>query len=528
MMAKTSEVPVLIVGGGAVGCALSLELARRGVEYRCIDRMAGPGHESRAIALHARTIELMNLVDPALSREVLDHTVWCKGYVMHFLRAGERTEVRPGLDYTTIDSRYNGIASQSQGTTQRIIRDYTASRFARGIEYHTKFEDLTQDGDGVIARVTHADRGDEEEWIRCRYLVAADGINSRVRRGLGLSVKGQDYAGSFFQNLDIHLHGFPDWTDYFHYCVGTDHFLMVAPLPGGYFRLLLSDRGEAADPAITPQRAFTRLLEQHFDGITIGDVVWHSRWETWVRLADTFRHGNVFLAGDSAHVHSTTGGQGMNCCMQDAFNLGWKLALVLQGHAAPGLLDSYEAERRPIAEQVIWAASSLHDIFMTHGKDIAARKRTMFEPGYTDKVVNYCSGVAYTYRESAAASGAVPAAGGPAIGDRAPDVDFECGGTLFDRLRHRYFTLLAMPGSRDSAPAANALKARFGAVLDVEILPSSEALARRYGSAAGSPDGGLVLVRPDGHVAFKATVDEAGQLDRYLRTTLAAEPPAGV
>ena len=236
--------------------------------------------------------------------------------------------------------------------------------------------------------------------IRCKYLIAADGINSRVRRGLGLSVKGKDYTGSFFQNLDIHLNGFTDWKDHFHYCVGTDHFLMVAPLPGGHFRLLLSDRGEAADPTITPQQAFMRLLSKHYDGITMGEVVWHSRWETWVRLADTFREGGVFLAGDSAHVHSTTGGQGMNCCMQDAFNLGWKLALVLKGHAKPDLLDTYEAERRPVAEQVIWAASSLHDIFMTHGKDIAQRRQTMFEPGYTEKVVNYCSGVSYTYKDA--------------------------------------------------------------------------------------------------------------------------------
>jgi NADPH-dependent dioxygenase len=90
----------------------------------------------------------------------------------------------------------------------------------------------------------------------------------------------------------------------------------------------LSDRGEAAGSSLTPRQAFMRLLEQHYDGITLGEVVWHSKWETWVRLADTFRHGNVLLAGDSAHVHSTTGGQGMNCCMQDAFNLGWKLALL--------------------------------------------------------------------------------------------------------------------------------------------------------------------------------------------------------
>ena len=512
----TSEVPVLIVGGGAVGSVLSMELARRGIEYRCIDRMSGPGRESRAIALHARTIELMDLVDPALSKQLLDRDLWCRGYVMHFLRDGERTEVRPGLDYTTVDSRYNCILSHNQSETEGFVREYTRSRFDRGIEYNTTFRDLTQDASGVTARVIHTDRGDEEEFIRCQYLVAGDGINSRVRRGLGLSVKGKDYTGSFFQNLDIHLNGFTDWKDHFHYCVGTDHFLMVAPLPGGHFRLLLSDRGEAADPTLTPQQAFMRLLDKHYDGITMGDVVWHSRWETWVRLADTFREGNVFLAGDSAHVHSTTGGQGMNCCMQDAFNLGWKLALVLKGHASGELLDTYEAERRPVAEQVIWAASSLHDIFMTHGKDIAQRKQTMFEPGYTEKVVNACSGVAYTYRDVVRGPEGLRELDGPAIGDRAPDIDFESGGTLFDRLRHQYFTLLAMPDGDDIRPALASLQKRFGTVLNVETLPSSDALSRRYGAS----DGRLFLVRPDGYIAFKSRADEARLLEAHLGTLL--------
>jgi NADPH-dependent dioxygenase len=517
-MTTTSEVPVLIVGGGAVGSVLSMELARRGIEYRCIDRMPGPGRETRAIALHSRTIELLDLVDPELSKRVLELSHWCKGYVMHFVHGGRRTEVRPGLDYTTVDSRYNCIMSHDQSQTEGAIRDYTAAKFGKHIEYSTTFQSLTQDGDGVVARVTHTDRGDEEELIRCRFLIAADGINSRVRRGLGLAVKGKDYTGSFFQNLDIYLHGFDDVTDYFHYCVGTDHFLMVAPLPGGHFRLLLSDRGEAADPNITPQEAFMRLLSQHYDGITMGEVVWHSKWETWVRLADTFRQGNVFLAGDSAHVHSTTGGQGMNCCMQDAFNLGWKLALVLKGDAGHALLDSYEAERRPIAEQVIWAASSLHDIFMTHGKDIAQRKETMFEPGYTEKVVNYCSGVAYTYKDFVPKPGTETEIDGPAIGDRAPDIDFEGGGTLFDRLRHDYFTLLVMPGDKDLGPAIAKLEERFGRVLAVEVLPPSDALSERY----GANDGRVFLVRPDGYIAFKARADEAGQLEPYLGRLLAA------
>src|SRR4030095_320286 len=116
----------------------------------------------------------------------------------------------------------------------------------------------------------------------------------------------------------------------------------------------------------------------------------------------------------------------------------------LKGYARADLLDTYEAERRPVAEQVIWAASSLHDIFMTHGKDIAQRRQTMVEPGYTEKVVNYCSGVSYTYRDVARKPPTLSDLDGPAIGDRAPDRDFEQGGTLFDRLRHEALTLLVV------------------------------------------------------------------------------------
>ncbi len=231
-----------------------------------------------------------------------------------------------------------------------------------------------------------------------------------------------------------------------------------------------------------------------------------------MRLADTFRDGNVFLAGDSAHVHSTTGGQGMNCCMQDAFNLGWKLALVLKGHAKPELLDTYEAERRPVAEQVIWAASSLHDIFMTHGKDIAQRRETMFEPGYTEKVVNACSGVAYTYRDVTAKPGALSEIDGPAIGDRAPDIDFESGGTLFDRLRHQYFTLLVMPdgtATRARRVVDEALRRRPGRQRCCRNRRHSRSVTDRV--MGGSSSCGRTGMLPS-----RAQLDEAGLLETYL------------
>jgi hypothetical protein len=180
------------------------------------------------------------------------------------------------------------------------------------------------------------------------------------------------------------------------------------------------------------------------------------------------------------------------------------------------LLDTYETERRPVAEQVIWAASSLHDIFMTHGKDIAQRKQTMFDPGYTERVVNTCSGIAYTYRDYIQKTAGLTDISGPAIGDRAPDIDFERGGALFDKIRHEYFTLLTMAGDSAASAVVHGLQQRFSPVVAVESLPVSDALSKRYGPS----DGRLFLIRPDGYVGFKCSANEAPLLEANLNGLL--------
>jgi NADPH-dependent dioxygenase len=515
---KTTEAPVLIVGGGPAGTLLTLELARRGVDARTVDRLPQAQTTSKAITVHARTLEILERIDERLVARYLEHGIHNKGYILHFVDAnGRRSEVRPGIDFTTVDSRYPYILVHGQSDTEKYLRDYTRDQLGRTTEWSTQCVDVRQDADGVTATLVHSDRNDEQELVRCRYLIACDGINSRVRRSLGLAQEESDYAGTVLQNLDAFLNGFPDADDYIHYCAGTDHFIMVVKLPGGFYRMLLSDRGEAADPNVTPERAFMGLVDKHFDGVTLGDVVWHSKWQSSVRLAHTYRQGNVFLAGDSAHAHSTTGGQGMNCCLQDAYNLGWKLAMVVRGVAKPALLDTYVTERRPIAEQVIWAASSLHEIFMGHGKDIAERAKKIGDRKFLEAVVGRCSGLSYTYRDYVPKSEGLTPIEGPAIGDRAPDVDFEGGGTLFDLTRHTGFTLLAMPAratpSEHTAQTLAALQQRFGAVLQSHCVPPSRALAQHYGFAG---EDRLYLLRPDGYVGYCCVASEAVRLSADL------------
>lgn len=514
---KQSQVPVLVVGAGAAGTMLTLELARRGVRVRTVDRLAKPAETSRAITVHARTAEILERIDKRLIERYLDRGIRNKGYVLHFVdAAGKRSEVRPGIDFTTLDSRYPYILVHRQSETEQYLREYTSAHYGVSPDWDTTCVDVKQDADGVTAVL---ESGGVQEEVRCQYLVACDGPNSRVRAAVGLAQDESDYRGTVLQNLDAYLENFPDAGDYVHYCAGTDHFIMIVALPGGFYRLLLSDRGEAAAPDVRPEDAFMRLVDKHFDGVKLGKTVWHSKWQSYVRLAHTYRQGRVFLAGDSAHVHSTTGGQGLNCCMQDAYNLGWKLAFVVKHYARPALLDTYEAERKPIAEQVIWAASALHEIFMGHGKDIAERAQRMQEPGFLDAVVGRCSGISYTYRDPNA-TGTMP--GGLAIGDRAPDADVGGGHTLYELTRHSRYTLFVLlAGETGKGRVELELKAlvqRFKSVLELRVLTPTEDLAKRYGTSSRDR---ILLVRPDGYIAFRCLVAEVSQLEFYLTTWFA-------
>jgi NADPH-dependent dioxygenase len=507
---------VLIIGGGAAGTMLSLQLARYGAEARTIDRLAEPATASKAITIHARMAEIFAQIDPRLVERYLQRGIHNKGYVLHFVDAdGRRSEVRPGIDFTTLDSDYPFILVHGQGETEQGLRDYLLEEYGRSTEWGVECRSVEHRADGVLATLRHADG--EIEQVHCRYLVACDGMNSRVRRSLGLIQDESDYAGAKMQNLDVFLNGFPDAEDYVHYCAGTDHFIMIVKLPGGFFRLLLSDRGEAARPGVLPERAFMNLVDRHFDGVSLGEVVWHSKWESWARLAHTYRDRNVFLAGDSAHVHSTTGGQGMNCCMQDAYNLGWKLGLVLDGSAGAGLLDSYESERRPIAEQVIWAASSLHEIFMGHGKDIGERAKRIHDTQFLDAVVGRCSGLSYTYRDCVAQADASMVFGGPLNGDRAPDVALADGMSLLGLTRHGRFSLLGIQGSAEPAAGLagtlDEIANRFDGLVKADLLPESAEIAARYGTA---PHARLLLIRPDGYIGDQCPAEDRASLEGYL------------
>jgi len=518
-MTKQSETSVLVVGAGASGTMLSLQLSRYGVPFRTIDRLSAPSLASRAITVHSRMLEIFELLDQNLVELFLQRGIKNKGYDLHYVREGKRDVVKMGIDFTTTDCRYPYLLVHRQDETEQILREYWHQHFDRSAEWGMQLVSVKQDNNGVVSVVRNTETG-TEEIIRSKYVIACDGINSQVRRCMEVEQDESNYKGTVLQNLDIRLNNFPDSNEHIHYCAGTDHFMMVAKLPGDFYRLLVSDRGESTDTNATPEQSIQKLMDQHFDGVSMGERIWHSKWESWVRLAKTYRNQQIFLVGDSAHVHSTTGGQGMNCCIQDAWNLGWKLGLVESGLANPSLLDTYEAERRPIAEQVIWAASSLHEIFMGHGKDINERGGQMEDADFLKKVVGCCSGISYTYKDYIEQYPDLTPFLGPTIGDRAPDVDLETAQSLFSIIGNTKYTLLLSGEDPEMARKGKDLAKSYSKSLQYYVLEHSEAFQATY-KIDQTPT--LYLIRPDGYIGFRCLATEIGALEAFLSATLVAE-----
>ncbi|MBD0272262.1 MAG: FAD-dependent monooxygenase, partial [Acetobacteraceae bacterium] len=389
-------------------------------------------------------------------------------------------------------------------------------------------------GDGVTATLAQNGR---EIAVRARWLVGADGSQSAVRSALGASFDQEGGQSMTMSMVDAALSGYDgdrSWVDYY---VADKGFLLLTGLPGGKFRLYLAGALEAYLKEGAPQQAFQRALDFFATGAAIENVEWSSSWLIRKVVGDVYSEGRTILCGDATHVHSPAGGQGMNACMQDAFNLGWKLALLAQGRASEGILETYRDERRPIAEQVAQGAERMHQILFNATVPTAERFRLTQDPGWHDEAILRISALSHNYRGVDGASAGLEL-GGEAIqpGDRAPDCRLSAGPPkrrLYDICRHPGFTLLILPGEGDGAmdaarSVAHHVRGLFGRVVKASIICRSAAegvdydhvecdrrgeVAAAYGDVAG---GQMVLIRPDLYVGFRGPLAARDALSAYL------------
>jgi 2-polyprenyl-6-methoxyphenol hydroxylase-like FAD-dependent oxidoreductase len=518
---------VLVVGAGPAGLTMANVLDRQGVSFRIIDTKGGPVEESRALVVHAKTLELLDrlgLADRAVERGQRMGAVQVFG---EGKPAGKISFLDDGADDRT---PYPFALVLEQDRTERLLIDGLEATGGR-VEWDTELVSLTSTPDGARASVRRPDGS--TEYIEAGWVVGADGASSPVRHSLGLGFEGDTYEQTLFL-ADVEM----EW-DYGSRQVSIDMtrggFYGFFPMPGeNRFRLIGNVPEELEGKEKVTAEDVQRVLDLR-SGLktSITNVRWTSVYRTHRRMTERFRAGRVFLVGDAAHIHSPAGGQGMNTGIGDAYNLGWKLALVAKGLARESLLASYEAERMPFARSILNGTDRGFSLQVTTDT-VAQRLKIFFTPllfrilstilPIRRRVFWLISQLWTNYRESPAVAGS--AGKGPRAGDRAPYGFFEtgpdAGESIFDTLRGQDHHLLLFEGpSQDSMPndlrdTEEDLRALIGSyempVAMDTVRTANRSLHERYG--VDSPT--LILVRPDGHVAYRGPADDPGALGSYL------------
>jgi 2-polyprenyl-6-methoxyphenol hydroxylase-like FAD-dependent oxidoreductase len=325
--ALPTRTEVAIVGAGPTGLALAVTLARAGIEFVIVDRLAEGANTSRAAVVHARTLEVLD--ELGASEELIARGVPVTRFAV---RDGSRRLLTVPFDALPTPHPYALMVPQNE--TEAVL---LARLRELGGEVHRPYEvaSVVQDEDGVTLTMSTG------ATLRAGYAVGADGMHSAVREASGIGFTGSAYAESFVL-ADVSM----DWTpgpDEVSLTFGAAGLTVVAPLPGGHYRIVAT----VDDAPPTPDLAYLQgLLDERAPGrAKITALAWSSRFRVHHRVADHYRAGRLLLAGDAAHVHSPAGGQGMNTGIQDGYALG--------GAFATGELDSYEVQRRPIAQRVV-------------------------------------------------------------------------------------------------------------------------------------------------------------------------------
>jgi 2-polyprenyl-6-methoxyphenol hydroxylase-like FAD-dependent oxidoreductase len=512
------DTEVLVVGGGPTGLMLANQLGRRGVRAMIIDRHSGPAQQTRAIAVQARTLEIyskLGIADRALE-------LGLRGNGANMWVEGKRTARIPLGDIGKSLSPFPFVLMLGQDDNERIMGE-RLRRWGMAVQWNTELVAFEQAPDQVTATLKTRDGSTRK--VVAAYIAGCDGGHSTVRELSGITFPGAPYEHVFFVadtvatgpmipgELNIYL-----WRDGFHLFFpmrGTDRWRVIGILPRQ-----LRGRDDLGFEETIPS-----IRHEAGAGLSFKACSWFSTYRIHHRCAERFRKGRCFLLGDAAHVHSPAGGQGMNTGLQDAYNLAWKLALVVKGRANAALLDTYEAERIPVAHRLLRTTDRLFVLAVSDSR-VAALFRTrivarvaafaMTIARVRNLAFRTISQIGIRYPESPLSQtlAGLPK-GAPAAGDRFPWLQLrlrENGPVedLFQKLDDTRYNLIvfAQPASPGEAPG-------LGDLLSTHVIPDDAHNAREL-ARVRIPGQAFYLLRPDGHVGLAGTRLEPDAVTRYL------------
>ncbi|GHC10386.1 FAD-dependent monooxygenase [Cerasicoccus arenae] len=533
--------PILIVGAGPVGLCLACELARYGVPFRLIEKRPEASKTSKALGIHARSLEMledMGLVDRFIERGLKVHR-------MNFYAGGKQLT---HVNLSEVDSKHNFTLDLPQNLTEALFIERLAE-MGHKVERYVELMGLSQDEDGVAVELRK--KGGVVEKSTYPYVVGCDGSHSIVRKILGMHFDGNAYP-EHFALADVHIDSALA-PDEMHMFFHGDGFLILFPMRDKRFRVIATV--STTDEPELDEAYFQQLMDKRTKQQShISDGIWFSNFRIHHRIVQEYRDGRVFLAGDAAHIHSPAGGQGMNTGMQDAYNLAWKLAL--KSENLGDLLESYSPERQPIGRGVVELTDRMTKVAtMQNPVGAAIRNRllpVMASLGIVQhKMVDSIEEIDVNYRDTkcvgeylgaAAASTRSPFAQGPQPGDRAPDAivtQSESGKPtrLYDLYHGPHYTLLLFISSDANEDELSHMKLtleqsqrRLGKWLkcacvsgrklprgldstDYVYLDARLTAHKNYGVTQVQA---LYLIRPDGYIAFRSLPLDGNSLIAYL------------